>query len=91
MRNLRNLVRPCAPAVVRSVSGRPHAGKTTTLPSRRNPTNWWGCHNQKRVIVDTRSGKVVATLPVGKGVDGCAFDPERGLAFSPNGEGTRAR
>jgi DNA-binding beta-propeller fold protein YncE len=43
------------------------------------------CGNQKMVVVDADSGKVVATLPIGRGVDGAAFDPETGFAFSSNG------
>ncbi|MGP0068873.1 MAG: YncE family protein [Isosphaeraceae bacterium] len=30
-------------------------------------------------------GKILATLPIGRGSDGCVFDPERGMAFSSNG------
>jgi DNA-binding beta-propeller fold protein YncE len=47
-----------------------------------------GCHNQRIMIVDSESGKVVANLPIGKGVDATAFDPATQLAFSSNGEGT---
>jgi YVTN family beta-propeller protein len=47
-----------------------------------------GCHNQRMMVVDSESGKVVATLPIGKGVDATAFDPSTQLAFSSNGEGT---
>jgi DNA-binding beta-propeller fold protein YncE len=46
------------------------------------------CHNQRMVVLDAGSGRVVATVPIGTGVDGADFDPQRGLAFSPNGEGT---
>jgi YVTN family beta-propeller protein len=46
------------------------------------------CRNEKMVILDADKGKVVATLTIGKGTDACAFDPETGLAFSSNGDGT---
>jgi DNA-binding beta-propeller fold protein YncE len=46
------------------------------------------CGNEKMVVLDADSGKVIATLPIGKGVDGAAFDPETGNAFASNGEGT---
>ncbi|MFL6516396.1 MAG: YncE family protein [Chthoniobacterales bacterium] len=39
------------------------------------------------VMCDTTSGKVVATVPTGRGADGCAFDDETGLIFVPCGEG----
>ncbi len=47
-----------------------------------------GCHNERMVIVDSESGKVVSSLPIGKGVDATAFDATTQLAFSSNGEGT---
>ena len=47
-----------------------------------------GCGNKVMPIVDTASGKVVATAPIGEGVDATGFDPGAGLAFSSNGEGT---
>ncbi len=46
------------------------------------------CSNEKLVVVDADSGKLVATLPIGKYSDAAAFDPNRKLAFSSNGEGT---
>ena len=47
-----------------------------------------GCSNKLAALVDTESGKVVATVPIGEGVDANAFDPGTGLGFSSNGEGT---
>jgi len=44
--------------------------------------------SQSMVVLDADSGHVVARLPIGRGADGCVFDPERGLAFSSNGDGT---
>jgi YVTN family beta-propeller protein len=46
------------------------------------------CSNATMVILDTQSGKLVATLPIGHGVDGAEFDPESQNAFSANGDGT---
>lgn len=47
-----------------------------------------GCSNQKMAVVDARSGRVVTTLPIGRGVDANRFDPDTGYVFSSNGEGT---
>lgn len=47
-----------------------------------------GCHNKMMTVLDTESGKVIATVPIGEGVDGNGFDPETKVAFSSNGEGT---
>jgi hypothetical protein len=47
-----------------------------------------GCHNQKMAIVNAESGAVITTLPIGQGVDACAFDPGTGNAFASCGDGT---
>jgi DNA-binding beta-propeller fold protein YncE len=44
-----------------------------------------GCHNQTMAITDPDAGKVVATVPIGEGVDANRFDPGTQLAFSSNG------
>jgi YVTN family beta-propeller protein len=47
-----------------------------------------GCHNKMMVMLDTETGKVIATVPIGAGVDACAFDDATQLAFASCGEGT---
>src|SRR5208283_4130185 len=47
-----------------------------------------GCHNKVMTILETEAGKVIASVPIGAGVDGNGFDPKTGLAFSANGDGT---
>ena len=47
-----------------------------------------GCHNQLMAVVDYTNGKVVATIPIGKGVDANRFDAGTGLAFASCGDGT---
>jgi DNA-binding beta-propeller fold protein YncE len=46
-----------------------------------------GCGNKVMPIVNADDGKVLATLPIGGGVDATAFDPGTGLAFASCGEG----
>jgi DNA-binding beta-propeller fold protein YncE len=46
-----------------------------------------GCDNKMMAVVDADSGKVLATPPIGEGVDATAFDDETGLAFASCGEG----
>src|SRR5205814_2122246 len=49
------------------------------------------CANKTLVIADADSGKVVQTLPIGPGPDGCVRDAETGLIFaSSGGDGTLA-
>jgi hypothetical protein len=47
-----------------------------------------GCHNKLMVMMDSATGKVVGTVPIGDRVDANAFDPGTQFAFSSNGDGT---
>jgi YVTN family beta-propeller protein len=46
------------------------------------------CANKKMSILDLDTGRSVATLPIGAGVDGAEFDAASANAFSANGDGT---
>jgi YVTN family beta-propeller protein len=45
-----------------------------------------GCHNQLMTMLDSDTGKVVAKVPIGVGVDACAFDDPTQLAFASCGD-----
>ena len=47
-----------------------------------------GCGNQQMVILDAKAGNILGTTPIGKNVDGVAFEPSLRLAMSANGDGT---
>ena len=47
-----------------------------------------GCRNGTMGISDAQAGKLVTTVPIGRGVDACRFDEGTGLAFASNGDGT---
>jgi DNA-binding beta-propeller fold protein YncE len=47
-----------------------------------------GCRSGVMAISDYEAGKVVATAPIGTGVDGAAFDAASGDAFASNADGT---
>jgi YVTN family beta-propeller protein len=44
------------------------------------------CDNARMTVVDSQSGKLVATAPIGEGSDAVAYDSRRGLVLSSNGE-----
>jgi YVTN family beta-propeller protein len=44
--------------------------------------------SQLMMILDADNGKIVAQLPIGKGVDGAGFDDVSKLIYSSNGDGT---
>jgi DNA-binding beta-propeller fold protein YncE len=43
------------------------------------------CSNGLMVVMDADNGRLVTTLPIGRGVDAAAFDPGTGLAFASCG------
>ncbi len=47
-----------------------------------------GCRSEVMAVLDAQNGSLLATVPIGKGVDGVAFDDARGIAFASNDDGT---
>lgn len=47
-----------------------------------------GCRSGLMAVSDYRAGKIVATLPIGTGVDGAGYDAVSGNAFASNADGT---
>jgi DNA-binding beta-propeller fold protein YncE len=47
-----------------------------------------GCRSGVMAVSDYQAGKVVATLPIGTGVDGAGYDAASGNAFASNADGT---
>jgi DNA-binding beta-propeller fold protein YncE len=66
----------------------PGEGPTGIAMDAKTGRIFIGCANQKLIVLNAKDGKILATLPIGKRVDAVAFDPEKKLAFSSNGDGT---
>jgi DNA-binding beta-propeller fold protein YncE len=47
-----------------------------------------GCRSKVMAMSDTKSGRLITTLPIGAGVDATRFDPGTGNAFASCGDGT---
>ena len=47
-----------------------------------------GCRSGVMAVSDYQAGKVVATVPIGAGVDGAGYDAASGNAFASNADGT---
>lgn len=47
-----------------------------------------GCRSGVLAVSDYQAGKIVATVPIGAGVDGAGFDPASGDVFASNADGT---
>jgi YVTN family beta-propeller protein len=76
------------PAVVATWPLAPCQNPSGMAMDRANRRLFIGCRNQMMAVVDADNGKVITTLPIGKGSDAIGFDPGTDLAFSSNGDGT---
>lgn len=54
---------------------------------QKNRRLFVGCGNKVMPIVNADTGKILASLPIGDGVDATSFDDQAGLAFASCGEG----
>lgn len=63
---------------------------TSMAMDTKNHRLFIGCRGDSPMlaVMDATSGKIITTLPIGSGTDAAAFDPEKRLVFTSNGEGT---
>ena len=71
--------------VIRRWSLAPCSSPSGLAIDRAHQRLFSGCENKVMAVSDARNGKLITTLPIGEGVDGNAFDPLNGYAFSANG------
>ena len=74
--------------VLKSYSLKPNEEPTGMAIDSEHHRVFSGCHNRVMTVLDTKSGKLVASVPIGAGVDANGYDPGTGLVFSSNGDGT---
>ena len=69
---------------------RVNPGEEPTAIAINNKTNrlYSVCGNKLMVIIDTKNGKLITTLPIGDHCDGVVFDPIKKRIFTSNGEGS---
>jgi DNA-binding beta-propeller fold protein YncE len=79
---------PVKMRVVRQWSLSPCESPTGLAIDREHHRLFSGCRNRVMAISDAARGRLLMTVPIGEGVDGCAFDPGTQLAFASNGDGT---
>jgi DNA-binding beta-propeller fold protein YncE len=74
--------------VVREWPMAPCSSPTGLAIDRQHHRLFSGCRSRVMAISDARQGRLLATVPIGAGVDASAYDPGTGLAFASNGDGT---
>lgn len=55
---------------------------------RGNHRLFLGCRSRLMTVLNSETGVVITTMPIGGHVDATAFDPSTGLIFNSTGEGT---
>ncbi len=75
--------------VIHNYSLAPCGGPTGIALDEKNQRAFSVCRENKGMsVIDINTGKVIATLPIGAGVDAVAYDPETKLIFCSNGDAT---
>ena len=66
----------------------PCEGPSSMDMDRTHERVFIGCRSGAMIVVNGDTGKIVATQPIGRGVDATEFDPDKGLIyFSTGGDG----
>ncbi|MDE3084128.1 MAG: YncE family protein [Verrucomicrobiota bacterium] len=68
----------------------PGEGPTGLAIDRAHHRLFSACGNQKFIVLDSDTGHVLTTLPIGEDPDGATFDPATGRAFASCRDGTLA-
>ncbi len=66
----------------------PAATPTGLSMDLQNRRLFVGGRNQVMAVLDADRGTVIATFPIGKGVDATVFDPEKNLVYASNKDGS---
>lgn len=88
-KNSLNVIDTKALKVTRNYRLAPCGGPTGLAFDPANSRLFTGCRQNKGMsVVDSKSGKVIVTVPIGAGVDAVVYDKENKLIFCSNGDGT---
>jgi DNA-binding beta-propeller fold protein YncE len=66
----------------------PGEGPRTMAVDQKNGRLFIGCANRRMVVLDSNNGRAIGSVPIGTGPDDSAYDPETGLIYISNGDGT---
>lgn len=75
-------------AVTRRWSTEPCKNPVSMAIDTRHQRLFSGCRSGVMAVSDYKNGKVITTVPIGRGVDGAGFDPVKRDVYTSNGEGT---
>jgi YVTN family beta-propeller protein len=82
------VIDPQKQAVTKRYKTAPGEGPTGLALDAANRRLFSACRNKNLIVLNADSGKVVAALPIGSGVDGADYDPVLRRVYTANGAGT---
>jgi YVTN family beta-propeller protein len=82
------VIEPQKQAVVKRYKLAPGEGPTGLALDAAHHRLFSTAGNRKLIVMDTETGKVVAVLPIGAGVDGAGYDPFLRRVYTANGLGS---
>jgi DNA-binding beta-propeller fold protein YncE len=74
--------------VAQTWSVAPCVGPRTMAVDQHNGRLFIGCANRRMVILDSNNGSAISSVSIGQGPDDSAYDPDTGLVYISNGDGT---
>jgi DNA-binding beta-propeller fold protein YncE len=66
----------------------PGVGPRTMAVDQKNGRLFVGCANRRMVVLDSNTGRVIGSVPIGAGPDDSAYDADTGLIYISSGDGT---
>jgi YVTN family beta-propeller protein len=82
------VVDPLKHAVTKRYKLAPCEGPTGLALDAANHRLFSACRSKHLIVLNTESGAIVATLPIGAGVDGAGYDPVLRRVYTANGVGS---
>lgn len=88
-KNVINVIDAKTLKIIKTFPLDPCGGPTGLALDKKNQRLFTVCRKNKGMsVLDIQSRKIVATLPIGAGVDAVTYDESTGLIFCSNGDGT---
>lgn len=82
------VIDPAKQSVVKRYKLDPGEGPTGLALDAANHRLFSATTSKKLIVMDTETGNIVATLPIGAGCDGAGYDPELKRVYTANSIGT---
>jgi len=88
-KNILNIIDPTTLKVTNTYPLDPCGGPTGLALDKKNQRLFTVCRKNKGMtVLDSQTGKIITTVPIGAGVDAVTYDPDTKFVFCSNGDGT---